>query len=101
MAGFVLHGLIYGLERTHRVLPLVWTRTLAGLGVLLYAGVGVACILMGGSYLDYGALRPEPHNAQHVGIMLVELGVLATVFGGMLTIFYVFAGRGRTREWDA
>lgn len=94
-AGFILYGLIYGLDRLQRVLPLSWTRTLAGLGVLLFAGTGVVGMLLGGSYLDYNVLAHDPHHGQHRGIMLVELGVLTTVFGVMLTIFYAYAGRSR------
>jgi multicomponent Na+:H+ antiporter subunit B len=100
-AGFILYGLIYGLDRLQRVLPLVWTRTLAALGVLLFAGTGVLGMLMGGNYLDYGVLRHDPHHGQHLGILLVELGVLCTVFGVMVTIFYAYAGRSRTGAGEA
>ena len=34
-------------------------------------------------------------HGQHWGVFLVEIGVLVTVTGTMLTIFYSFAGRGR------
>ena len=59
-AGFILYGLVFGLENVRKVLPLVLLRALMAAGVLLYAGVGVAGILMGGNYLDYGVLSADP-----------------------------------------
>jgi multicomponent Na+:H+ antiporter subunit B len=69
-------------------------------GVLLYAGVGLAGILLGGNYLDYFVLAHDPVHGQHRGIFWVELGVALTVSGVMLKIFYMFAGRGRIEEED-
>jgi multicomponent Na+:H+ antiporter subunit B len=63
------------------------------LGVLIYASVGMAGLLMGGNYLDYGVLDShDPAHGQHLGILLVELGVGITVSSVMVTIFYAFAG---------
>ena len=47
----------------------------------------------------YGFLDShDAEHGQHLGILLVELGVLTTVFGVMVVIFYSFAGRGRVEE---
>jgi multicomponent Na+:H+ antiporter subunit B len=94
-AGFILYALVFGLRRTHGVLPTWVVRGCASLGVLIFAGVGVATLLMGGEFLNYSVLAHDPHHGQHYGILLVELGVLVTVFGVMVTIFYFFAARGR------
>ena len=64
-------------------------------GVLLYAGVGLAGIALGGNYLDYFVLDHDPVHGQHRGIFWVEAGVAITVSGVMLKIFYMFAARGR------
>ena len=65
-------------------------------GVLLYAGTGGVCMMMGGKFLEYNALDAHnPVHGQHVGIILVELGVGLTVFAAMLALFYKFALRGR------
>ena len=69
--------------------------TLVALGVLLFAGVGVASMFRGGNFLDYSVLQHDPAHGQHLGILLVELGVLITVASVMIAIFYSFAGRGR------
>lgn len=93
-AGFVLYTLIYGLETARRVLPLKFAALCGALGVLIYAGVGITTMMKGGEFLNYNYL--DSHNAehgQHLGILLVELGVLTTVFGVMVVIFYSFAGR--------
>lgn len=90
-AGFILHALIFGLERSRQVLPPARLPGLAALGVLLYTLTGVAGILGGGLWLDYGVLLPEPVAAQHLGIMLVEIGVGLTVASTMLLLFHVFA----------
>jgi multicomponent Na+:H+ antiporter subunit B len=50
---------------------------------------------MGGKYLDYSVLAHEPTHGQHLGILLVELGVGITVAAAMITIFFLYAGRGR------
>ncbi|GEO82809.1 Na(+)/H(+) antiporter subunit B [Pararhodospirillum oryzae] len=93
--GFILYALLFGLERARRAVPPGLLLPLAALGVLIYAGTGVAGLLLGGSYLDYNVLAHEPHHGQHLGIFLVELGVGLTVSSIMTTLFFCFAGRGR------
>lgn len=95
-AGFILYGLVYGLDYAQKILPMTWLRIGVALGVLIYAGVGVAGLFLGGYYLDYNILSSQnPAQGQHLGILLVELGVGITVASVMVTIFYTFAGRGR------
>jgi multicomponent Na+:H+ antiporter subunit B len=94
-AAFILYGLVFDLGRLARVLPASVLLFLAPLGVLLYAGVGVAGLLLGGNYLDYNVLAHDPKEGQHLGILLVELGVGMTVFSVMVLLFQAFAARGR------
>ena len=93
-AGIILYGLMFGLEACQRAFsPLVVEIGIA-LGVLLYGGVGVAGLLLGGNFLDYNVLDAHNHqHGQHLGILLVELGVGLTVTATMTMIFYKFAGR--------
>ncbi len=98
-AGIVLYALIFGLDRARQVLPPQHLLRLAPLGVLLYAGVGVYALTQGYAFLDYTALDPgHPVHGQHLGILLVELGVGLTVCSVMILIFYAFAGRGRSQK---
>ena len=95
-AGFILYALIYGLDNARRLVPPWLLRIGVSLGVLLYAGVGLMGLFLGGNFLDYGVLdRHDPVHGQHLGILLVELGVGITVASVMISIFYAFAGRGR------
>ena len=92
---FILYAMVYGLETAERVLPEFVLRILASLGVLIYAGTGVATLLLGGNFLDYNVLATNPIAGQHIGILVIELGVGITVSSVMLLIFFTFAGRGR------
>lgn len=91
----ILYSLIFGLESAKRAVPTWFVKFLAAFGVLLYGGTGVATWILGANYLDYDVLHPDlsHHTGQHIGIILVELGVLSTVFAVMMAIFYAFAGR--------
>lgn len=94
-AGIILYALVFGLRRTQTVIPSWVARVLAAGGVLIYAGVGIASLFLGGEFLNYNVLAHDPHHGQHYGILLVEIGVMTTVLGVMITIFYFFAARGR------
>ncbi len=94
-SGFILYSLVFGHRNAHRVAPPRLLLTLVSLGVLIFSGVGVAALLMGGNYLEYAAFADDPVRGNHVGIWLVELGVGVTVSAVMLTVFLTFAGRGR------
>ena len=88
---FILYALVYGTPRAMKVLPPPVASTCAALGVAIFLGVGFTTVLLGGEFLDYGVLAHDPEHGQHYGILLVELGVLVTVFGAMATIYYSFA----------
>lgn len=94
-AAIILYALVFGLDAAEQIIPPRLLRMLASLGVVIYAGVGIASLFMGGNYLDYSVLNANPVAGQHLGILLVELGVGITVFSVMLIIFFTFAGRSR------
>ncbi len=97
-AAIILYGVIYGLPTARKVVPDWLVEAMMALGVLLFAGVGVAGLLLGGNYLDYFVLDADSVHGQHRGIFWVELGVFITVSGVMLKIFYMFAARERPRD---
>ena len=92
-AGFILYGLIFGIANARRAMPASATRAMLAFGVLLYAGTGVWAMLLGGEFLDYSYLASTQLGGQHIGILLVELGVGITVAGAMTSIFYTFAAQ--------
>ena len=75
---------------------------LAALGILIYAGTGILCVLLGGNYLDYGALAGllgvGPVEARSLGILIVEIGVGVTVMATMIAIYRNLASSGRMDE---
>ncbi len=93
--GFILYVLVFGHGDGRLVLPTSWLPRLAALGILLYGGVGVVGMLMGKPFLDYSVLAHDPVHGQHLGVLLVELGVGITVFSIVLSIFYAVGGRRR------
>lgn len=94
-AAIVFYALIFGLGAGQRLAPEWVVEKMLAAGVLIYAGVGLAGMALGGNYLDYFVLGADPVSGQHRGIFWVEVGVLLTVAGVMLKLFYMFAGRGR------
>jgi len=94
-AAIIFYALIFGLPAARRLVPEWLVETLVALGALIYLGVGFVGLALGGNYLDYFVLSADPVAGQHRGIFWVEIGVLVTVSGVMLKIFYMFAGRGR------
>ena len=94
-AAIILYALMFGLEAAKRVFPPRVLEFLMAFGILLYGGVGVVAIFEGGNFLDYSVLAHDPVHGQHLGILLVELGVGITVASVMATLFFLFAGRGR------
>lgn len=97
-AAVIFHALIYGLAAARKAVPEPWVESMMAVGVLIYAGVGVAGLLLGGNYLDYFVLDPNTVQGQHRGIFWVEVGVATTVSGVMLKIFYMFADRGKVDD---
>jgi multicomponent Na+:H+ antiporter subunit B len=83
-AAIILYALMFGLEAAKRVFPPRVLEFFVAFGLLLYGGVGI----------DH--LAHEPVHGQHLGILLVELGVGITVASVMASIFFLFAGRGRS-----
>lgn len=92
-AAVILYGMIFGIPEARKVVPQRVVNTLIPLGVLIFAGTGVASLLLGENYLDYSPLGSKPVKGQHLGILIVEFGVLVTVASTMLAIFYAFGGR--------
>jgi len=91
---FILYGVVFTRRQAERILPPWLVHKFLALGVLIYASTGIASLVLGYRYLDYGAFNPEhPVHGQELGILLVELGVFLTVTGVMVSIYYAFAAR--------
>jgi multicomponent Na+:H+ antiporter subunit B len=94
-AAFVLYALVFGLGNAIKVLPPKVAYICGAMGVIIYIGVGYVALARGGEFLNYSVLVHDPVHGQEYGIIGVELGVLVTVFGVMIGLFYAFAARRR------
>ena len=92
-AAIIFYSLMYGVHKTKKIIPSRFVEILTAIGVLLYSGVGVVCIFLGGEFLNYSVLRNSPVSGQHLGVLLVELGVFLTVSSVMLLFFYSFTDK--------
>ena len=75
---------------------------LSTLGVFIYAGTGLLCMLFGLNFLDYRALAAlfgiDPVAARSFGILVVEIGVGLAVMAVMVTLYYNLASAGKNDE---
>ena len=92
-AGFILYSLIFGFDKLISTVSPRLLELISVTGVLLYIGVGFLCMALGGEFLNYSVLGDTQVEGQHLGILLVELGVFLTVFSVLLLIFYCFVSR--------
>jgi len=88
-----LYTMLFGMSTARRVINRSFIQILAASGVLLYGSVGVVSLLNGKKFLDYSVLASDPVAGQHLGILLIELGVGITVASVMVIIFFSFADR--------
>jgi multicomponent Na+:H+ antiporter subunit B len=92
-AAVILYAILEGEDKALQVIPMRGLYVLMASGALLYGGVGVVTMLLGGNFLEYGVLADSMVAGQQWGILLIEAGVGLTVTGVLLTIFHAFAAR--------
>ncbi|MFO8049255.1 MAG: Na(+)/H(+) antiporter subunit B [Desulfosudaceae bacterium] len=75
---------------------------IASIGVLIYAGLGAICLLLGAEFLNYGILSRlfpvDPVMARSHAILVVEIGVGTAVAAVMIWIYYNLVSAGRHDE---
>ncbi len=85
-SSFILLAFGDGIEEVRRRFPLQAITVMTSGGVLLYAGIGLACLALGANFLDYSVLPvSEPRS---VGMLGIEIGVGVTVTAAMVSIFH-------------
>jgi len=104
-AAIILYSMLFGMSTARRVINQPLVQFLSAFGVLIYGSVGIVSMLNGGNFLDYNLLSDDPVAGQHLGILLVELGIGCTVTSVMVIIYFNFGGRTedymRNRTKDA
>jgi multicomponent Na+:H+ antiporter subunit B len=97
-AAIILYAMLFGLSTARKVINQTFIELMAALGVLLYGCVGIVSLLSGGNFFDFNVLTNDPVGGQHLGILLIELGVGCTVASVMILIFFNFAGRNEMQH---
>ncbi len=90
-SALILYSLVFGVENARSVISFNLLRVLSASGLLLYIFVGIAALISGGNFLDYSVLLSDPVQGQHLGILIIELGVGMTVAAVMMMTFFVFS----------
>ena len=90
-ASFILLVITQGLERTRRRFSQKLDTIFCSIGLLVYSGIGVLCLILGGNYLNYGKLSKllpvGVAEARSLGILGIEIGVGIGVMAVMYSIF--------------
>ena len=89
-SGFILYNIIFGVDVGKAVLSQRMSKILMGIGVLLFVGVGIMGMILGGNFLDYNSFSFDSTRGQMIGIFLIEIGVGLTVGNVMILVFYAF-----------
>jgi multicomponent Na+:H+ antiporter subunit B len=97
-ASFILMVIAYDIKEAKRMMSEKLNTILSSLGVMIYAGIGTICLILGANYLDYGILNKifsvTPAKARALGTLGVEIGVGITVMAVMVSIFLNIASSG-------
>lgn len=93
-ASIILLTIVLGREEGRKRLSEKAAAFLAPTGVIIFAGIGLICMIAGGAYLEYSKLPLGSEKlAVHLGIYGIEIGVGLTVAVGMITIFFEMADK--------
>ena len=88
-ASFILYVIAFGIPAGRKRVSEKTGDILISVGVLIYALVGVACLLAGGNFLEYNKLPlGDGHMPSALGMYGIEIGVFLTVSAVMITIFF-------------
>ena len=101
-ASFILIALSRDLQAAHKWVPEQRVLNLAGIGILIYAGFGLASMFLGQNFLDYTILHKimpaSPIEARYHSMLGVEIGVAFTVTAIMYSIYSNLASKGTMKE---
>jgi multicomponent Na+:H+ antiporter subunit B len=101
-AGIILLAISFNLRHALETFTEKLLGYLAAAGVLIYSGIGVMCMILGGNFLDYtqlAAILPVgPTHVRALGMLGVEIGVGFAVSAVMAVIYVNIASEGRQDE---
>ena len=104
-ASFILMVIAYDIGTVKKRMSEKLNTILCSIGVIMYAGIGLLCLILGANYLDYGILHRilpvDPVKARAMGTLGIEIGVGLTVMSVMVSIFLNIATGGKHEEGEA
>jgi multicomponent Na+:H+ antiporter subunit B len=100
-ASFILVALSWDLETALARFPLDRCTIVAGAGIILYGGIGLLSMFLGGEFLDYAELANvfpvSREMARYYAILGVEIGVGLTVTAIMFSLYANLSTEGRLK----
>lgn len=104
-ASFILMVIAYDVNAVKSRMSEKINTLYTSVGVLIYAGIGLLCLILGANFLDYGILHKilpaGPVKARALATLGVEIGVGLTVMAVMVSIFLNIASGGHHEEGTA
>ena len=101
-ASFILLALARDLKAAQNWVAEKRILILACCGILIYAGIGVLCQILGENFLDYQVLHrvlpADPVMARYHSILGVEIGVAFTVTAIMFSLYSNLSSNGQMKE---
>ncbi|MEL6746466.1 MAG: Na(+)/H(+) antiporter subunit B [Pseudomonadota bacterium] len=90
-----LYTIVFGSYAARKAFPPALAHAMAPAGVLIYASAGLPALFLGKEFLNLNVFAGAQDLSQLIGIIWVEVGVIVTVAGAMISIFYALVDRGR------
>lgn len=102
-ASLILLAIAFDLETALVKIKERYTIILSAAGAMIFSGIGVICLLLGGNFLDYSKLALifpalTPVMARYHAILWVEVGVALTVMVAMFSIYADLASGGKLEK---
>ena len=102
-SSFILFAMATNLESALKRFSEKAYMKLACIGILIYSGFGLLCLLLDRNFLDYSILQkifytPDPQMARSHSMLGVEIGVAFTVTAIMFAIYANLSSNGRMKN---
>jgi multicomponent Na+:H+ antiporter subunit B len=99
-ASFILLAVSYDSRMIIGRMSERWNVLLGNLGVLIYAGIGFLCLLLGANFLDYSILSKvlpatDKIMARSHGMLGIEIGVAIAVMAIVISIYINIISHGK------
>lgn len=99
-ASFILLAISFDFKTVTTIMSEKWNVLLGNIGVLLYAGIGFLCLLLGANFLDYSVLSKvlpatDKVMARSHGMLGIEIGVAIAVMAIVISIYLNIVSRGK------